>query len=352
MIKNLYARPEEITKGFVVPGFHVFDFRMGGATSASSTPMRRGPRRRARPPRSDGDPLAPPPTERSRPPVRAMPAIDPVHMRTAAAASSPPRRVHRAPPPPPLTPCALPPRVLRQAARPLERHRVRRLAPLLDAVQARPSRPHHRRRDAAMERRPRRGCRRHRGRLHDRRPRQRRARRDGRRGPRQRRRRRRRRRGSGALQRRERRAERKKRVESRVRRGEREKKKRRRVARAAAGGGAPERERERERALSAALLDDALLGAGGRSSAPRVEIEIRAAAAVGGGWHERLLAAVLRFFGDQKGAFAPASRRWLPRRRRRLSRDRMRRRRASRRRSWGPRRRPRTATLRREGIAL
>ena len=27
-------------------------------------------------------------------------------------------------------------------------------------------------------------------------------------------------------------------------------------------------------------------------------------AAVGGGWHERLLAAVLQFFGDQKGAFA------------------------------------------------
>ena len=45
-------------------------------------------------------------------------------------------------------------------------------------------------------------------------------------------------------------------------------------------------------------------GGGGRSSAPRVEIEIRAAAAVGGGWHERLLAAVLQFFGDQKGAFA------------------------------------------------
>ena len=93
-------------------------------------------------------------------------------------------------------------------------------------------------------------------------------------------------------------------------------------------------------------------GGGGRSSAPRVEIEIRAAAAVGGGWHERLLAAVLQFFGDQKGAFArcfstmaaspPAASE--PRR--------MRRRRASRRRSWGPRRRPRTATLRREGIAL
>ena len=171
-----------------------------------------------------------------------MPAIDPIHMPTAGAASSPPRRVHRAPPPPPLTPCALPPRVLRQAARPLERHRVRRLAPLLDAVQARPSRPHHRRRDAAMERRPRRGCRRHCGRLHDRRPRQRRAHRDGRRGPRQRRRRR-RRRGSRSS------------------------------------------------------------GSGGRSSAPRVAVEIRAAAASAAGG-ERLLAAVLQFFGDQKGAFA------------------------------------------------
>ena len=69
----------------------------------------------------------------------------------------------------------------------------------------------------------------------------------------------------------------------------------------AATAGAAPRQRRRRRRRRGSL---ALQRGGGRSGAPRVAVEIRAAAAVGGGWHERLLAAVLQFFGDQKGAFA------------------------------------------------
>ena len=73
----------------------------------------------------------------------------------ASQAAAAPRRAQARARPPPDDALRAPASVLRQAARP--RARVRRLAPLLDAVQARPSRPQDRRRDAAMERRPRRG---------------------------------------------------------------------------------------------------------------------------------------------------------------------------------------------------
>ena len=180
-----------------------------------------------------------------------MPAIDPIHMRAAAAASSPPRRVHRAPPPPPLTPPPLTPCALPSPLASSGKQRglssviefggsLRFSTPYKHGLPARIT-------AAAMppwsaDRAEDAAATAVAYTIDDR--------------------------DSGAPA---------------ATAG---------AARVSGGGGGGGAGRSRSS------------GGGGRSGAPRVEIEIRAAAAVGGGWHERLLAAVLQFFGDQKGAFA------------------------------------------------